>query len=777
VSRKLRRTLSRVPCALALSLALAVGRPAAAQDLAAAGTAGSDRPPILAIDGSPAPVFPESITRDSLGRATVRAIRLSEPLVLDGRLDEAVYSEHAPFGGFVQVAPDVGALSSEPTDVWILYDDENMYVVCRCWDSAPPEEWVANELRRDTNGLRQNDHFGVMFDTFYDRRSGFMFYSNPLGARADYSVIDEGGSNTDWNPVWDVKTARFDGGWSIEMAIPFKSIRYRSGTDQVWGLQMRRSIRRLNEWSYLNPVPAFLAGPQALNRVSAGGTLVGLDLPEASRNLEIKPYAIAGLSTDRVADPAFSNDVDGDVGVDVKYGVTANLTADLTLNTDFAQVEVDEQQVNLTRFNLFFPEKREFFLEGRGMFDFGGGGGGMGPGGGGGNDAPSLFYSRRIGLDRGRVVPIRAGGRLTGKMGAYGLGLLNIQTGDEPAVGAEGANFTVVRLKRDILRRSSIGGIFTNRSVASFGEGSNQAYGVDAAFAFFTNLQINGYYARTASEGLDGDDASYEASVSYAGDRYGASAEYLSVGENFLPDVGFTRRRDFTKSSGSLRFSPRPASIDFIRRLTWQANLSYIENGLGELETRTQGGRFSAELESSDQFTLNVTRNYERLYEPFRVGTGVVIPTGGYGFTNARAQYQFGEQRRVSGSVSLQMGDFYDGTLTSVGVSGARAVVTNHLSVEPGITVNRIDLPVGEVNQTLLRSRADYAFTPRMFASALLQFNSNDRVFSSNLRFRWEYRPGSELFVVWTDERDTRADGPGLRNRALAVKITGLIRR
>jgi hypothetical protein len=223
------------------------------------------------IDGPPPPVPPEVITRDSAGQATVRAIKLTAPLNLDGVLDEEVYSRERPFGGLIQVTPRYGGLQSERSDVWIMYDNTHVYMACRCWDSAPPNEWVVNELRRDTNGLRQNDHIGVMFDTFYDRRSGFAFYTNPLGARADYSVVDEGGSNTDWNPVWTSKTGRFDGGWIVEMATPFKSIRYRAGAGQVWGVQLRRSVRRKNEWGYLTPVPQSLAGPQALNRVSAGG--------------------------------------------------------------------------------------------------------------------------------------------------------------------------------------------------------------------------------------------------------------------------------------------------------------------------------------------------------------------------------------------------------------------------------------------------------------------------------------------------------------------------
>jgi hypothetical protein len=291
--------LQRIAPACAAAFLLSSPATAAAQGLPAG------------IDPVP-PIAPETITRNGAGQATVRAIRLSEPLRLDGALDESVYSANLPFGGFIQVVPKAGAPSSERTDVWVMFDTRHMYVAARCWDSAPPDKWVANELRRDTNQLRQNDTFGVMFDTFFDRRSGFMFYTNPLGAIADYSVVDEGQSNTDWNPVWDVRTGRFAGGWTVEMAIPFKTLRYRSGPAQVWGIQLRRGIRRKNEWTYLTPVPASLAGPQALNRVSAAGTLVGLDLPPAGRNLELKPYAIARLTTDRVRTPPLSNDFDPD---------------------------------------------------------------------------------------------------------------------------------------------------------------------------------------------------------------------------------------------------------------------------------------------------------------------------------------------------------------------------------------------------------------------------------------------------------------------------------
>jgi hypothetical protein len=731
------------------------------------------------------PIAPETITRDTSGKATVRAIRLTAALRLDGTLDEEVYAANPPFGGFIQVVPKAGAPSSERTDVWVMFDATNMYVACRCWDSAPPERWVANELRRDTNQLRQNDTFGVMFDTFYDRRSGFMFYTNPLGAIADYSVVDEGQSNTDWNPVWSVRTGRFEGGWTVEMAIPFKTLRYRSGLGQVWGIQLRRGIRRKNEWTYLTPVPASLSGPQALNRVSAAGTLVGLDLPPAGKNLELKPYAIARLTTDRVRTPPISNDVDPDVGGDVKYGVSANLTADFTVNTDFAQVEIDEQQVNLTRFNLFFPEKRDFFLEGRGIFDFARGG----PGAAGMmataalSDTPYLFYSRRIGLNRSpvppfdnRVVPIRAGARLTGKVGPYALGAMNIQTGDESVSASRPTNFTVLRVKRDILRRSTIGAMFTNRSVSTVGTDSNQGYGVDAAFSFYENVSMGAYYARTATKGREGDSESYQGKLEYMADRYGLRAEYLKIGDAFNPEIGFVRRGDMRRSFASARFSPRPASIPAVRKFTWEASLEYILNGAGALETRQQAARFETEFETSDRLIVEANHNYELILRPFSFGPLVVRP-GGYSFNEMLLSYAFGQQRRASGTLSLQAGGYYDGTLTGVSYTTARVSVTKRFSVEPSVSLNRVDLPAGRYTATQYRARADYGFSPRMFASALLQHSSIDRSFSSNLRFRWEYRPGSELFVVWIDERDTLArQQDALRSRAFVVKVNRLLR-
>jgi hypothetical protein len=724
------------------------------------------------------------LTRDAERRATIRAIRLTGPLRVDGVLDEPVYTNVAPITDFIQTLPRENAEPTEKTEAWVMFDQTTFYMSARCWDSAPPDQWVANEMRRDTSQLRQNDQFGAMLDTFHDRRNGYLFYANPIGGMSDIAVTDEGNPNQDWNPVWQARTSRFEGGWTIEIAIPFKSIRYHSGQNQSWGIQLRRGVRRKNEWHYINPLPLAVGGAQGFFRVSAAATLVGLDLPEASRNIEIKPYGISRLATDRLAVPAVSNALTRDFGVDVKYGITANLTADVTYNTDFAQVEVDEQQVNLTRFNLVFPEKREFFLEGRGIFEFGrgsvtGGSGGANIGLSPTNLTPQLFYTRRIGLNRGRVIPIDVGGRVTGKVGGFNVGAINIATDRELTSATPETSFTVLRVKRDILRRSSVGAMFTNRSqsVVAPGSGSAQTYGVDAAFSLLTDLTFGGFYARTDTPGLRSDDASYFGRFEWAGDRYGARAEYMVVGDNFNPELGFVRRDNLERSFASLRFSPRPKAMRGVRKFTTEATVEYIENRQGILESRQQTGRFNVEFENSDQFSVEGGTNFERLLRPFEVSRGVLLPPGGYAFNDVTTSYGFGQQRPISGTLAVQTGRFYNGTINAVSFTAARVAVTRRWSVEPTLSLNRVDLPQGRFSTNLYRARSDFAFSPRMFASGLVQYSSAERAFSTNLRFRWEYRLGSEFFAVYTDERDTLASGfPTLKNRALVLKINRLWR-
>ncbi|MBI2835505.1 MAG: carbohydrate binding family 9 domain-containing protein [Acidobacteria bacterium] len=715
------------------------------------------------------------MTRDAAGRATIRAVRVDTPLRIDGVLDEGPYRTIPAIAGFLQQEPREGQPSTEKTEAWVLFDDRNLYVAARCWESHPGRA-VANEMRRDSINIYQNDNFGVILDTFYDRRNGFLFYTNPLGGMVETYITDERDSNRDWNTVWYVKTRRFDRGWTVEMAIPFKSLRYRAGGSQVWGINFRRIIRWKNELTFLTRIPAAYSS-RGMQKLSSAATLVGIEPPPSSRNLEIKPYALADVTTDRVSSPPLANHLGSEAGFDVKYGVTRSLTFDFSYNTDFAQIEEDEQQVNLTRFSLFFPEKRDFFLEGQGIFAFGGVLNPRLTGGGGPGETPVLFFSRRIGLVDGRPVPIEAGARLSGKAGRYSVGILSLQTGEDRRAGAAAANFSVVRIKRDILRRSNIGLIFTNRSPSLEKGGANQAVGIDANLSLFSNLTIVGYVARTRTPRLGrGDDYSYRGTFDYAGDRYGLLVERISVADRFNPEVGFVRRAAFARSYVQGRFSPRPRSIRSIRKINFEGTLDYFTNTAGKLESRQVLGTIRTELSSGDSWTVEHERSLESLVNPFVVGDDVAIPVGSYGFTSWRSSYQLGPQRKVSGTISGSHGEFYNGRRSDAGYRG-RVEVTPRLSIEPGVTVNWIAVPQGRFVTKLASTRATFTFTPRILVAALMQFNSESSLVTTSVRFRWEYQAGSDLFVVYTDGRDTlEAPSSALLNRSLALKLTRLVR-
>jgi uncharacterized protein DUF5916 len=699
----------------------------------------------------------------------IRAVRINTPLRIDGRLDEEVYNVAPPVGGFIMQEPNEGEPATEQTDTWVFFDRENVYIAARCWDDHP-ERWVVTELRHDSGNIIENENLSVALDTFHDRRNGFFFQTNPLGALREQAFTDEVNINSNWNTVWQVKSGRFEGGWTVEMAIPFKSLRYRGSGPQVWGINFRRMIKWKNETSFLTRVPRAY-GHNGIFRVSTAGTLVGLETPAQSMNLEVKPYVVSSLTTDRAAAAPFSNRVSPNAGFDFKYGLTRSLIADATVNTDFAQVEEDLQQINLTRFSLQFPEKRDFFLEGQGVFNFGGTRGN-------GNDVPILFFSRRIGLSQGQAVPVVAGGRLTGTVGKYGIGALNIQTDDKATAGAVATNFSVVRLKRDILRRSNIGLIATRRTPAANQTDASAAVGADANLAFFRNLAINGYYARTDSPGIAGDQSSYRGRFDYAGDRYGLQVEHLLVGDRFNPEVGFLRRTDFRRSSVGVRFSPRPKSSRLVRRLDWEAGYDYItDSRRTRVENRELSGTFQIDFHNSDQWTLDYARDFEFLPRNFQIAPGVTVPTGGYGYDTVRMTYELGQQRAVSGRMSVAAGTFYGGTKKEAAVTSGRVALTPRISVEPGLTMNWVDLPYGGFANRLITARGVVTPSPRMLISSLIQYNASDHTLSSSVRLRWEYVPGSEFFAVYSDGRNTpEAAVPGLMNRSVAVKITRLLR-
>ncbi len=746
----------------------------------------SAQPAAQTFGGPPTPIQPEVIARDDAGGATVRATRLPAPLGFDGRLDEPFYQNVKSFGDFIQQDPNEGAPSTDKTEVWVLFDDANIYVSARLWETAPDRR-VANEMRRDSFSLYGNDHFGVGLDTFHDGRNGYGFIVNSLGGLADSQVINEQ-QNPNWNTLFDARTADFDGGWTVEMRIPFRSIRFKEG-GTTWGIQLRRLVRSNNESTFLTAVPRSW-GRRGMAKISSSGTLVGIETPTRLRNFEMKPYALGSVTTNTLAVPPFSNAGNAEFGGDAKWAISQSLVADFTYNTDFAQVEDDEAQVNLTRFSLLFPEKREFFLEGQDYFNFGSGNFGGGPGGGGGgggggfpgrggnNPAPLVFYSRRIGLANGSPVPILGGARLLGRGKGFQLGALQMRTEDAPLANAPAADFTVLRLNRDVLRRSRIGVIATRRAPGvAISDSDNLAYGADAAFNFFSDLSMNAYWAKTDTPHKEGLDQSYRGGLNWNADRTGVQLEHLYVGDNFNPEIGLVRRRAFRRSNGEARYSPRPANLRGVRKLFFEGSIDYYENTRAAVESRETQGTFRVELKTSDQLNVEVSDAFEHLDAPFQVAPGVSIPAGDYSFRQARASWQMSASRRVAGFFSVAGGEFYGGTLRELSWRG-RIEVSSRLSLEPQVSLNHVNTPYGVGDTNVAGGRVTYTLTPRMFASALLQYQSAAKTMTSNVRFRWEYQPGSELFVVYSDGRDTENIGfpPPVLNRSFVVKLTKLWR-
>jgi hypothetical protein len=738
------------------------------------------------IESPPAPAPPEVIARDAQGRITIRAMRVPSPFVFDGVLEEPFYRDVPSFGDFIQQEPHEGAPATDKTDVWVFYDNDNLYVSARMFDSGPDRR-VATEMRRDANNLYNNDHFGVSFDGFYDRRNGYGFAVNPLGGMLDWSITNER-PNNDWNGQWDVKTSTFTNGWAVEIRFPFRSFRFREN-GHIWGMNFRRRVVYKNEVSTLAPVLAAWGRP-AMSKMSVAATVTGIEGPRRGKNLDIKPYVLGSLLTDNTVKPAVSNKGDGNIGFDVKWGVRQTLVADVTVNTDFAQVEDDQQVVNLTRYNVLFPEKRDFFLEGADTFNFANGSAGTGGTGGGGgalgssqntSTAPLIFYSRRIGLNNGLTVPIPVGARLLGRSGPWQYGLLNMETSESAEANSPSTNFTVMRVNHDLLRRSRIGAIFTRRdplATTKFGTGGpdNLAFGVDGLVSPNNETTIVAYAAQTDTPGRRSDAASYRARFDWVPDKYGVSAEYLSVGRNFNPEVGFLRRAAFSRSYGQLRYSPRPG-WRHVRKIYFLSSLDYITDRDYRPESKEIQGNYQMDFENSDTLAMDVSHNYERLSSRFDVGNGVFIPPGEYESTQAHVNYTFGQQRPISGTATIGHSGFYGGTLNELTWTG-RVELNRQFYVEPTLSWNHVDVRQGVANNNLFSTRATYTISPRMFTSALVQFKLRTHTVTTNARFRWEYRPGSELFVVYSDGRSTLDTLllPDLQNRSFVVKATRLLR-
>jgi hypothetical protein len=717
---------------------------------------------------STAPAAPINYETARLSKVAI-AIRINEKITLDGRFEEPAWNLALPATDFTQSQPHPGEPSRERTELRFLYDDDNLYVGLWCYDSDA-EHITLNDIREDFNFL-ESDGVSLYISSLHDNLTGYSLAINAAGARRDNQITNDTQFNSDWDGVWDVGSTRNGEGYFVEYRIPFNTLRFSNSPTQEWGLNVSRRILRLNEESFWVPQPVrYNSGAMHLM-----GTLKGLENIHQGRNLNVKPFVTAGIAQSRDAAgelqrrPTFPGGRDYDGGVDVKYSLTPSLTLDGTYRTDFAQVEVDQQQVNLTRFNQFFPEKRDFFLENAGLFNFGNLGNS-------GNLVP--FFSRRIGLNAsGDPIPIVGGARITGKVRRlYDVGLIAMKT--ESSAATPSNNFLVGRLKRNLWRNTYVGALVTDRDSSLAGD-YNRVYGSDAHFQFYDRLQFDSYLMRSDTPGKSGSNTARRFETAWRGDEWIAVAQYNEVEANFNPDVGFIRRKDVTQYKGDINWKPLLRKNEIIKNLNFETILDYNAGSTsGKLETREQDYIAGMDFNNRGSVKFTAYRIFDRLADPLRIPSGnphVSIAPGGYMFRGYIASLTTSTSRKITGTGTANWGDFYTGRRKSV-TGGLNLRPNFHLAVNLNYDRNQVTLPNGSFATNLVGARFIYGFNPRAFFNAYIQYNADTHQVSSNIRFDITHHPLSDLYIVYNDTRDTipNPSGQRVRERAFIVKFTNL---
>ncbi len=612
-------------------------------------------------------------------------------------------------------------------------------------------------MAKDFQTLR-SDSIAITIDSTHEQRSNFYFRTNPAGAKADAQGIDAR-MNYDWDAVWDVKTSINNEGWIAEFVIPFKTLRFSKTSGQVWGINMSRKLLRLNAEMDWAPIPI----RYNISRTSTYGTLLGLENISQGRNLKVTPFVTAGVTQVRPpGNPSgnFENDQSFDGGVDMKYSITPSLTLDGTYRTDFAQIEVDQQQVNLTRFNLFFPEKRDFFLENSGTFTFGSGNNNLVP-----------FFSRRIGLSSaGTPIPIIGGARISGQIGHYDLGFIGMKT--ERAGTTSSNNYAVGRFKRNLFRNSWLGALVTSRDSGVDGD-NNRVFGADAHFQVFDRLWLDSHILRSKTPRLLGKDQARQFEAAWRGNELTVAAGYNEIQTNFNPEVGFIRRGNNTRYNGEFSWNPVLESSDVIRNLAFGSKTEYFEGGgTGKIETRTEAVNLGIEFQNNSTVDFVMTNTFDRLQDPFSIrrDLGIAIPRGDYGYLGYAASATSNPGRRISGNGGVEWGEFWNGRRTSLH-GGLYMRPDYHLNISFDHRRDHVELPNGHFTTDLLGMRISYAFNPRLFLNAYFQYNSATHQVSSNIRFNIIHHPLSDLFLVYNELRDSTGR---IQQRAVVLKLTNL---
>jgi len=708
----------------------------------------------------------------------------AEPPIIDGHLNDAVWQRIEFSGGFLQREPNEGEPATEKTEVGIIYNDKNLYIGVRCYDSEP-DKIRATEMRRD-GSLHSDDYFEIVLDTFYDRRNAFFFATNPLGLRRDGTIANEGKiENSNWDGVWECKTSIDENGWYIEIAIPWQTLRFREGENLAWGANFVRRIQRKNEDDYWRLVPRY-AGRNGQYRVSEAGELRGFNNLKMSGKFEFKPFTSGGIQRDESTNYEIKNRQDA--GIDLKLNLSSTLTADITYNTDFAQVEADQEQVNLTRFSLFFPEKREFFLEGAENFTFGQTRGfGWRPEAG----DIQLFYSRRIGIEEQQLVPIIGGARLSGKIGNYTLGLISIQTektaiDDDDTDMIPSTNYSVFRLKRDIFSRSSVGVMYLNKQEKN---GSyNRSIGFDSNFPVNENLLFYVVGAGTFSPNDPEEESrtrnNFAANVGFnwESDLWEYSMSFLDIEKQFNPEMGFIKRTDIRRTEGKISYSPRPERWQSIRQFQFELTGQYQTNHGNMVLNKKIDSETSIQFENSSRLSFDITHEYEFLDYDWEVRDGYIIPLNGYNNSEYRLSFHSNRTRDFNGRFEVSTGKYFTGTKFG-GEMDINLRFSNKLTSNIMYGYDWIRLPEGEFHTNRLSTRIIYSFNPDLYVKAFLQWYNDilmlegrDR-YSSNIIMRYTYKPGSDLYLVFNQENLIGHGGDIVSNRTVMTKLNYLLRK
>ena len=663
----------------------------------------------------------------------VEAERVSSAIRLDGLLDEEAWARARVITGLVQVEPVQGATPSEATEIRIVFDAANLYFGVTCRDRTP-SAIVSTQLGRDAE-LEVDDHVVIVIDPFLDQRNGFFFIVNPAGARTDGQISNNSRNlSTEWDGIWDARARITPDGWAVEIAIPFKSLRFRPG-QSVWGLNIERQIKRRQEivrWSGAR-------NDVWVSNLSAAGRLDGLEGLQQGKGLDIRPYVSSGEK---------NGDWTSKIGLDVAKSITPNVTAVGTVNTDFAETEVDSAQVNLTRFPLFFPEKRTFFLEGAGVYDVAG----LAPAGGQGPPPDLLpFHSRTIGLYRGQEVPVLAGGKISGRQSGYNIGVLDVQTKDAALRSGDltAQNLFAMRVSRNILEQSWVGVIATRGDPS--GAGDNSLLGLDARFATSSfrggqNLSLELFAMRT-DDSASGSDYAYGVKAEYPNDRWQAMMGFMQIGDGFRPALGFAPRTGIRKMTADLGFSPRPHRFG-IRQIQLTASPSVVT----DLDWRTESWDVfthlpQIEFDSGEEIALQVIPTFERLAEPFEIQPGIVIPPGSYRWTQWQVEVSTASKRPWVVGVEMSRGGFYTGTMTQFS-SEITLKPSRYLAVAAQLQLNDVSLPEGEFVAKVVSTRLDLRASTNVTWSNQVQYDTDSRLLGFQSRFRWILKPGNDIFFI-----------------------------